>query len=77
MSVHALLAWFVLDSDAVCLAVSVISASYRVSAATDHRNGRMFTQEKEGLGNRMTSGKLHGWRHGFGLDCTHCQHDGR
>lgn len=66
--VHALLAWFVLDSDAVCLAVSVISASYRVSAATDHRNGHMFTQEKEGLGNRMTSGKPHGWRHGFGLD---------
>lgn len=48
-----------------------------LSAATDHRNGRMFTQEKEGLGNRMTSRKPHGWRHGFGLDCTHCQHDGR
>lgn len=72
---ECMLAW--LDSDAVCLIVSVISASYRVSAATDHRNGRMFTQEKEGLGNRMTSRKPHGWRHGFGLDCTHCQHDGR
>ena len=40
-------------------------------------NGCMFTQEKEGLGNRMTGRKPHGWRHGFGLDCTHCQHDGR
>ena len=36
-----MLAWFVLDSGAVCLAVSVISASYRVSAATDHRNVRI------------------------------------
>ena len=30
-------------------------------------NGRMFTQENEGLGNRMISGEPHGWRHGFGL----------
>lgn len=39
--------------------------------------GMDASQEKEGLGNRMTGRKPHGWRHGFGLDCTHCQHDGR
>lgn len=46
---ECMLAW--LDSDAVCLAVSVISASYRVSAATDHRNGRITGKGRIGKQN--------------------------
>ena len=38
-------------SDAVCLTVSVISASYRVSAATDHRNGRITGKGRIGKQN--------------------------
>jgi len=43
--------WHGLYSDAVCLTVSVISASYRVSAATDHRNGRITGKGRIGKQN--------------------------
>lgn len=71
-----LLAWFVLDSDAVCLAVSM---SFVSGSPPPQTIGMDASQGKEWSGNRMTSmnRKPQGWRYGFGLGCTHCQHGGR
>lgn len=68
--------WFVLDSDAVCLAVSM---SFVSGSPPPQTIGMDASQGKEWSGNRMTSRnrKPQGWRYGFGLGCTHCQHGGR